>query len=172
MTLEPRRTSLEAFSMAIIILVSAGPAAAQSKVEVVGVPDVRVPQPIPHAQLLAFRNVPVSPTKGCGTGVMTPAGVVPAQGYTSVMLSLAVESPSSAGSVTAYLVPTEKFVSDESEGGEMLFPLAAKVSFSGEEKVAASLPFEHQLAFPEYAVFLANDSDRPVKAQFFVYLRH
>ena len=42
----------------------------------------------------------------------------------------------------------------------------------GEEKVAASLPFEHQLAFPEYAVFLANDSDRPVKAQFFVYLRH
>ena len=28
------------------------------------------------------------------------------------------------------------------------------------------------LAFPQYAVFLSNNSDRPVKAQFFVYLRH
>lgn len=172
MTLEPRRTLLRVLAILIIALGFAGPATAQTKVEVVGVPDVRIPQPVPHSELLAFRNILVSPMKGCGTGGMTPAGLVPAAGYTSVMLSLAVESIGSAGRVTAFLVPTEKFVSDESEGGEILFPLAAEVSFSGDEKVAASLPFEHQLAFPEYAVFLANDSDRPVKAQFFVYLRH
>ncbi len=34
------------------------------------------------------------------------------------------------------------------------------------------MSFQHQLAFPQYAVFLSNSSDRPVKAQFFVYLRH
>lgn len=172
MTLEPSHASLRALSVLIIILGLAGPTAAQTKVEVVGVPDVRIPKPIPHSELLAFRNIPVSPSKGCGTGSMTPAGLVPAAGYTSVMLSLAVQNPSSAGSVTAYLVPTEEFVAEASGDVEALFPLAAGVSFSGDEKVAASLSFEHQLAFPEYAVFLANDSDRPVKAQFFVYLRH
>jgi hypothetical protein len=172
MTLEPRCTSLRAFSVLIIALGLAGPAAAQTKVEVVGVADVRAPKPIPHSELLVFRNIAVSPTKGCGTGGMTLAGLVPAQGYTSVMLSLAVENPSSAGSVTAYLVPTEKFVSDASLDGEILFPLAAEVSFSGDEKVKGSLSFEHQLAFPEYAVYLSNHSERPVKAQFFVYLRH
>jgi hypothetical protein len=156
----------------MITLSFAGPAAAQTKVEVVGVADVRVPKPIPHSELLVFRNIAVSPTKGCGTGTMTPVGLVPAEGYTSVMLSLAVDGITSGGSVTAFLVPTEKFVSDASDDGEILFPLAAKVSFSGDERVKGSLPFEHQVAFPEYAVYLSNDSDRSVKAQFFVYLRH
>jgi hypothetical protein len=172
MTLQPRRTLLRVLSILIITLGFAGPAAAQTKVEVVGVADVRAPKPIPHSELVAFRNIPVSPTKGCGTGGMTLAGIVPAEGYTSVMLSLAVENISSPGRVTAFLVPTEKFVSDASDDEQILFPLVAEVSFAGDEKVKASLSFEHQLAFPEYAVYLANASDRPVKAQFFVYLRH
>jgi len=46
------------------------------------------------------------------------------------------------------------------------------VSFSGEEKVAGSMSFQHQLAFPQYQAFLADSSNRPVKAQLFVNLRH
>ena len=79
---------------------------------------------------------------------------------------------SDGGSVTAFLIPTEKFVSSSSDEGPVLFPLTAGVNFSGDEKVAGSMPVQHQLSFPQYAVYLANHSDRPVKAQFFVYLRH
>jgi hypothetical protein len=160
----------------LLLLISlvgvAPPASAQTEVKVVGIPDVAVPDPIPHSRLIAFRDIAVSSTRGAGSGDMTLAGVVDADGYTSVMLSLAVEvHGSNGGSVTAFLIPTEKFVAACSDGGPMLFPLAAEVSFSGEEKVAGSMSFQHQLAFPQYAVYLSNNSDRPVKAQFFVYLR-
>jgi hypothetical protein len=159
----------------VSIFCCAGLSSAQTEVKIVGVPDVNVPEPVPHSELLAFRDIAVPSTRGSCTGDMTFAGMVPAAGYTSVMLSLAVEPGSSdGGSVTAYLIPEEKFVSDASadKNGSLLFPLAAEVSFSGDEKVAGSLSFQHQLAFPSYKVFLANFSDRPVKAQFFVYLRH
>lgn len=158
-------------ALLVVLLCAAIPAAAQTEVKIVGVPDVSVPEPIPHSELVVFRDIAVSSTRGDGTGKMTYAGTVSAEGYTSVMLSLAVE-PVDSGSVTAFLVPTEKFVSDACDDGPMLFSLAAAVSFSKDEKVAGSMSFQHQLAFPQYAVFLSNDSDRPVKAQFFVYLRH
>jgi hypothetical protein len=158
-------------SMALMLTVN--PASAQTEVKIVGVPDVKVPEPIPHSELVAFRDIAVSSTRGSGCADMTYAGVVNSGGYTSVMLSLAVEPQSSdGGSVTAFLVPTEKFVSGASDDGSVLFALTAGVSFSGDEKVAGSMPVLHQLSFPQYAVYLANHSDRPVKAQFFVFLRH
>jgi hypothetical protein len=166
-----KRVSVTTVTLLIVVVGFVGPSAAQTEVKIIGVPDVNVPKPIPHSKLVVFRDIAVSSTRGNGTGKMTRAGTVYAEGYTSVMLSLAVE-PVGGGSVTAFLVPTERFVSDASDDGCMLFPLAAEVSFSGEEKVAGSMPFQHQLAFPQYAVFLSNSSDRPVKAQFFVYLRH
>jgi len=167
----PRRVSSVAPVILVVLLWSVIPAAAQTQVKVVGVPDVSVPKPIPHSELVVFRDIAVSSTRGDGTGKMTFAGTVSAEGYTSVMLSLAVE-PVGSGSVTAFLVPTEKFVSAACDAGPMLFSLAAGVSFSEDEKVAGSMSFQHQLAFPQYAVYLSNTSDRPVKAQFFVYLRH
>ena len=168
-----RHVSIPAWILPIAFVCYIAPAAAQTEVKIIGVPDVSVPKPIPHSKLIAFRDIAVSSSRGSGSGDMTLAGLVDAEGYTSVMLSLAVEPQSSdGGSVTAYLVPTEKFVSDKSDAGPILFPLAAEVSFTGDEKVAASMSFQHQLAFPTYAVYLANHSDRPVKAQFFVYLRH
>ncbi len=167
----PRRVSSVAPVILVVLLWSVIPAAAQTEVKVVGVPDVSVPKPIPHSELVVFRDIAVSSTRGNGTGKMTFAGTVIADGYTSVMLSLAVE-PVGSGSVTAYLVPTEKFVSAACDAGPMLFSLAAAVTFSEDDKVAGSMSFQHQLAFPQYAVYLANTSDRPVKAQFFVYLRH
>lgn len=152
----------------VVALALAVPCAAQTEVKVVGVPDVNVAKPIPHSELVVFRDIAVS-----SGGDMTLAGMVPAAGYTSVMISLAVEPQSSdGGSVTAYLVPTEKFVSDACEKGAVLFPLTAGVSFDGGEKIVGSMSFHHQLAFPQYAAYLTNESDRPVKAQLFVYLRH
>ena len=168
-----RRVSIYVVALLIVVVGFVGPLAAQTEVKVVGVPDVNVPKPVPHSELVVFRDIAVSSTRGSGSGDMTLAGTVDAAGYTSVMLSLAVEPQSSdGGSVTAYLIPIEKFVSSSSDGGPVLFPLTAGVSFSGDEKVAGSMSFQHQLAFPKYAVYLANHSDRPVKAQFFVYLRH
>jgi len=171
MKLTPHRVSPVAPVILVVLLCSVIPAAAQTEVKIVGVPDVHVPKPIPHSELVVFRDIAVSSTRGDGTGKMTYAGTVFAEGYTSVMLSLAVE-PVGSGSVTAFLVPTEKFVSAACDAGPMLFSLAAAVSFSEDEKVAGSMSFQHQLAFPQYAVYLSNTSDRPVKAQFFVYLRH
>lgn len=169
----PHHVTLSASILLIVLVCSVAPAEAQTEVKIVGVPEVLVPKPVPHSELVAFRDVAVSSSRGSGSGDMTFAGIVNAAGYTNVMLSLAVEPQSSdGGSVTAYLIPTEKFVSDKSDGGPLLFPLTAGVSFSGDEKVAGSMSFQHQLAFPQYAVYLANTSDRPVKAQFFVYLRH
>jgi len=168
-----RRVLANAVTLLIVVVGFVGQSAAQTEVKIVGVPDVNVPKPIPHSELVVFRDIAVSSTRGSGCGGMTHAGVVNAAGYTSVMLSLAVEPQGTdGGSVTAFLVPTEKFVSVASDDGPMLFPLAAEVSFSGEEKVAGSMSFQHQLAFPQYSVYLSNNSDRPVKAQFFVYLRH
>jgi hypothetical protein len=167
----PHPVSLQTSILLILLVCFVAPAAAQTEVKIVGVPSVSVPEPIPHSELVVFRDIAVSSTRGGGTGTMTYAGIVSAEGYTSVMLSLAVE-PVGGGSVTAYLVPTEKFVSAACDAGPMLFSLAAAVSFSEDEKVAGSMSFQHQLAFPQYAVFLSNSSDRPVKAQFFVYLRH
>lgn len=168
----PLRVSSVVPALLVVLLWSVGPAAAQTEVKVVGVPDVQVPKPIPHSELVVFRDIAVSSSRGSGCSGMTFAGVVNATGYTNVMLSLAVEPQSSdGGRVTAFLVPTVKFVSAASEDNPPLFPLAAEVSFSGDEKVAGSMSFQHQLAFPQYAVYLANHSDRPVKAQFFVYLR-
>ena len=166
-----RRVSVNAVILLIVVVGFVGPSAAQTEVKIVGVPDVNVPKPVPHSELVVFRDIAVSSTRGSGSGDMTFAGMVNAGGYTSVMLSLAVE-PNDGGSVTAFLIPTEKFVSSASDDGPVLFPLAAEVSFSGDEKVAGSMSFLHQLAFPQYAVFLSNSSGRPVKAQFFVYLRH
>lgn len=166
----PRRVSLVASVLLVVSMCIVIPAAAQTEVKIVGEVDVNVPKPIPHSELVVFRDIAVSSTRGDGTGKMTYAGTVAAAGYTNVMLSLAVE-PVGSGSVTAYLVPTEKFVSAACDAGPMLFSLAAAVSFSEDEKVAGSMSFQHQLAFPQYAVFLSNSSDRPVKAQFFVYLR-
>lgn len=173
MATKARHAFLPAWILSVALICIAAPATAQTKVKIVGVPDVAVPTPIPHSELVAFRDIAVSSTRGGGSGDMTFAGVLNAAGYTSVMLSLAVEPQSSdGGSVTAYLVPTEKFVSSSSDKGPLLFPLAAEVGFSGDEKVAGSMSFQHQLAFPTYVVYLANHSDRPVKAQLFVYLRH
>ena len=166
----PRRVSLVASVLLVVSMCIVIPAAAQTEVKVVGEVDVNVPKPIPHSELVVFRDIAVSSTSGDGTGKMTYAGTVAAAGYTNVMLSLAVE-PVGGGSVTAYLVPTEKFVSAACDAGPLLFSLAAAVSFSEDEKFAGSMSFQHQLAFPQYAVFLSNSSDRPVKAQFFVYLR-
>ena len=166
----PHHVSLSASILLIALVCSVAPATAQTEVKVVGEVDVNVPKPIPHSELVVFRDIAVSSTRGDGTGKMTYAGTVAAAGYTNVMLSLAVE-PVGSGSVTAYLVPTEKFVSAACDAGPMLFSLAAAVSFSEDEKFAGSMSFQHQLAFPQYAVFLSNSSDRPVKAQFFVYLR-
>lgn len=172
MHFSPHHVSLSASILLIVLVCSVAPATAQTEVKIIGIPDVNVPKPIPHSELVVFRDIAVSSTRGSGSGDMTFAGLVNAAGYTSVMLSLAVEvHGSDGGSVTAFLIPTEKFVSTCSDAGPVLFPLAAEVSFSGDEKVAASMPFQHQLAFPSYAVYLANHSDRPVKAQFFVYLR-
>ena len=169
----PRRRSLAVPGLLVALILIVIPADAQTEVKVVGVPDVAVPQPIPHSELVVFRDIAVSSSRGSGCGDMTFAGFVNAAGYTSVMLSLAVEPQSSdGGRVTAFLVPTEKFVSAASDANPPLFPLAAEVSFSGDDDVAGSMSFQHQLAFPRYSVFLANHSDRPVKAQFFVYLRH
>lgn len=166
-----RRPWLPAMILTTALTGLATPSAAQTEVKIVGVPEVSVPKPVPHSELVVFRDIAVSSTRGSGTGKMTYAGTVSAAGYTSVMLSLAVE-PLGSGTVTAYLVPAEKFVSAACDAGPMLFPLTAAVSFSEDEKIAGSMSFQHQLAFPEYAVFLENSSDRPAKAQFFVYLRH
>ncbi len=168
----PRLACVAAPLVLIALVFVAGPASAQTEVKIVGIPDVNVPKPVPHSELVVFRDIAVSSTRGSGCGDMTFAGLVNATGYTSVMLSLAVEPQSSdGGSVTAYLIPTEKFVSDRSVAGPILFPLTAAVDFTGDEKVASSMSFQHQLAFPTYGVYLSNNSDRPVKAQFFVYLR-
>ena len=162
--MKPTRRQIVAIPFCVgVLLWSVIPAAAQTEVKVVGVPGVNVPKPIPHSELVVFRNIAVSSTRGSGSGDMTFAGLVNAAGCTSVMLSLAVEPQSSdGGSVTAYLIPTEKFVSDRSDAGPILFPLTAGVDLTGDEKVAGSMSFQHQLAFPSYGVFLSNNSDRPV----------
>ena len=163
----PRHAPLPAWIIPVALICIAASASAQTEVKIVGVPDVTVPKPIPHSELVVFRDIAVSSTRGSGSGDMTFAGLVNAGGYTSVM-----PQSSDGGSVTAFLIPTEKFVSSSSDEGPVLFPLTAGVNFSGDEKVAGSMPVQHQLSFPQYAVYLANHSDRPVKAQFFVYLRH
>ena len=74
----PRRVSSVAPVILVILLWSVIPAAAQTEVKVVGVPDVSVPKPIPHSELVVFRDIAVSSTRGNGTGkIPLPAPSLP-----------------------------------------------------------------------------------------------
>ena len=155
------------------ILVAAGPGVlhAQSEVKVVNVPDVSVPEPIPHARIERFLDVPVSPGTGSG-GRWTPVGVVETQGYTRMMLSLGGEVVGSKlrGVVGALLVPREDFVSRAMEKKVTPFALRAEAQEIADTGIVASEPFSLPVSFPMYGVYLYNSGERPVKVNLYVYL--
>ncbi len=118
---------------AFLIVSMGGFARAQTEVKVVNQPDVAVPRPIPHSHLTEFTNIPIP-----GKGILGVPLSLDAEGFTHVMLSLAVEvqglSPSS-GSVTATLIPNTPIALRALELEEThLFPMVVSTAIQENEK--------------------------------------
>jgi hypothetical protein len=159
-------------SLLLVVVGGPGPVQAQTKVEVVNVPEVRVPEPIPHTRIERFLEVPISPGTGDGDR-WTLVGEVETDGYPRLMLSLGGEvvGGNHRGVVGAVLVPAEVFPKKALCNKELApFALRAEAQEKGDTGLFASEPFSLPVSFPKYEVYLFNSGEKPVKANLYVYL--
>lgn len=155
------------------VLATLAPAVhAQSKVEVVNTPDVRVVAPVPHAVLERFTDIRVSPSPDYRLRYRE-IGVLNTGGFTRAMLSLGADLPGSreGGRLGVIMIPDQPWALEAMLMGRPVFPLEAEVRVARDVSgPVAAMPFEHPISFPKYRVFVYNSSDKPLVGQLFVYL--
>ena len=159
-------------------------AAEVQPVEVINLPEVQrvegavgVNGPIPSARMERQLGVLVSPVSRTTTSRLVDAGTLRTDGFTTLVLSLAVEikgTVTESGTVGALLVPNEPLVMEALRNdGAILFPveLAIHVEVGSNGWLTAG-PATAELAFPEYRILLYNGSDKSLSANLFAYLRN
>jgi hypothetical protein len=170
----------------LVLLVPAGRAVGQEiqQVFVTNFPkvfrvegSVQVPAPIPHASLVRFTGVLVSPVSPKDTLRLVPGGTLATDGFTSASLSLNGETKGEvyrAGTVGAILIPDEEsIVRAFEEKGQLQFSLeVTAASGSGRSGYFASVPVQHPIGFPRYRIFFYNTADKTVSVNLFAYLTH
>ncbi len=156
------------FLIACLLVPAAG---AQSEVKVVNTPSVSVPEPIPHASIQRFLEIPVSASTHL-TGSSISAGKVDSAGFSRMMLSLGGEIQGSDlnGTVGAILVPVEEFVVKATKRDITPFALRVEANAIGDTGIFAAVPSSLPVSFPQYAVFFYNTGEKAVKANLYVYL--
>jgi len=139
--------------------------------------EVTIPAPVPHAALVRLRDITVPPVEPSERGRLIDAGVVVAEGYTGVVLSLSARAAGRAlrsGEIGAYLIPDEETVMQAyEEDGLLQFPLEISAPLTqGTLRMHASQQDRKTLAFPRYRVRLYNTTDKTVSVNLFAYLTH
>lgn len=134
-------------------------------------------------EIKGFRNsfldrrekIIISPVNRSNTTNLADLGVVQAEGFTSLILSLQGEVQGksfTSGTVGAVLIPDEKpiiraFTQDQA----ILFPLEVKTDVTpGANRYFSSKPTKQMIGFPRYRVFLYNSTDMSVEANLYIYL--
>jgi len=137
--------------------------------------DVTVPVAIPHSQLVGLKDLTVPPVEPSERGRLIDGGIVVAEGYTGIVLSLSGRAAGralKAGEVGAYLIPDEETVTRAyEEDGLLQFPLEIRAPLTqGTDRMHASQQSRQTLAFPRYRVRLFNTTDKTVNVNLFAYL--
>jgi hypothetical protein len=141
---------------------------------VMGRVDVSVAEPIPSA-VLASKHEVVSPGSPQNPGSLTEGGVIEADGFTGVVLSLAGEMKGTLvreGRVGALLVPDQpELVKALRENGIVAFPLTVEARVvPAQTSLFTSDQPALRLAFPRYRVFFYNTTSYAAEVSLWVYL--
>jgi hypothetical protein len=136
---------------------------------------VAVDGPVRHSQTHRVREVLVPPVEPRETGRLIDGGVLTADGFTEVVLSLNAQAKGRllrSGTVGAILVPEEESVTRVfEEEGLAQFPLEVGVPVTaGGARSFASDPARLTVGFPRYRVRFYNTSDKTVTVSLFAYL--
>ncbi len=130
---------------------------------------------IKHSFLDRREKIIIPPAQRSDTNNLTEAGVVEADGFTSVVLSILGEVKSttfSPGTIGAILVPDEKpiihaFTQDQS----ILFPLEVKTDIAPETfRYFSSEPTKQMVGFPRYKIYFYNSTNKSVEVNLYMYL--
>jgi hypothetical protein len=179
------RTTLLVFVFAVVLLALPAHGAAEEAarpVRVINFPavqriqgEVTVPAAIPHAALVSLKDLTVPPVEPSERGRLIDGGLVAAEGYTGIVLSLSGRAAGRAlrsGEVGAYLIPDEETVMQAyEEDGLLQFPIEIRAPLTqGTVRMHASQQSRTTLAFPRYRVRLFNTTDKTVNVNLFAYL--
>jgi hypothetical protein len=130
---------------------------------------------VAHATLVTLGDIIVPPVEPGEIGRLIDGGLIKADGFTSVVLSLTGRTGGRgfrSGSVGAYLVPDEPEVNRVLEqDSQMLFPIEISAPLTPTaSRMLASSQSHHTLGFPRYRVRLYNTTDKVVNATLYAYL--
>lgn len=130
---------------------------------------------VSHANLVTLGEIQVPPVEPGELGRLIDGGILKADGYTSVVLSLtgrALGRGFRTGSLGAYLIPDEPEVLRVLEQeSQMLFPIEINAPLNPTAmRLLASNQSRHTLGFPRYRVRLYNTTDKAVTATLYAYL--
>lgn len=128
-----------------------------------------------HSFLDRREKIIIPPVQRSNTNNLTDVGVVQADGFTSVILSLQGEVQSKSftpGTVGAILIPNEKpIISAFTQDQAILFPLEVKTDVvPGLFRYFSSKPTKQMVGFPQYRIFLYNSTDKSVEVNLYIYL--
>lgn len=136
---------------------------------------VAVEGPIPHATLVTLGEIAVPPVELGEIGRHIDGGLLRADGFTAVVLSLTGRTGGRgfrSGSLGAYLVPDAEEVNRALEqDSQLLFPIEISAPLNqAASRMLASNQERHTLGFPRYRVRLYNTTDKVVTATLYAYL--
>jgi len=128
-----------------------------------------------HAALVTFADLVVPPVEPSETGRLVDGGILPAEGFTSVVLSLGARAGGRAlrsGSVGVILIPDEAEITRTFEqDAQLLFPIEINAPLTqGTYRMTAASQSRQTLGFPRYRVRLYNTTDKVVNATLYAYL--
>lgn len=172
---------------AVSLLILAGAAPSQDEilsVRVLNFPStqqvagsVSVEGVVRHAQMHRLAEVVVPPVRPTETTRLVQAGTIPADGFTSIILSLDGQTRGKvlqSGAIGCILIPDEESVGRAFED-EGLTPFRLDLtapSVSGASVHFASGSERLTVAFPRYRVLLYNTTDKSASVNVYAYLTH
>jgi hypothetical protein len=132
---------------------------------------------IPHSSLVAFKDLSVPPVEPTETGRLIDGGLLQADGFTGLVLSLSGRAGGRAlrsGSVGVRLIPDDDAITKAfEEDGQVLFPLELGAPLTqGAYRLTATAQERFTLGFPRYRVRLYNTTDKTVSVNLYAYLTH
>jgi hypothetical protein len=130
---------------------------------------------ISHSFLDRRERIIIPPAQRSETNNLTEAGVVEADGFTYVVLSILGEAKSTVftpGTIGAILVPDEKPIIDAfTQDQSILFPLEVKTDIDSETfRYFSSEPTKQLIGFPRYRIFLYNSTNKSVEVNLYMYM--
>jgi len=128
-----------------------------------------------HAALVTLADLVVPPVEPAETGRLIDGGLLQADGFTSVVLSLGARAGGRAlrsGSVGVILIPDEEEITRAFEqDAQVLYPIEINAPLTqGAYRMTAAAQSRHTLGFPRYRVRLYNTTDKVVNATLYAYL--